>query len=881
MNVVDSLARRYRQNTLNRDSVHPTSAYLYDLPPDAGKSNAEARAVVSVDGEKQPAASQELSATGLRPQDPLRLQEAYEAYLVFCELGSHRTAWRNLTVSLVSYMELYLFKCPDGTLRTPTYRPDAHRTRCEYLTVLGTEQLGYLTQDILWVLFRITAFIESDSELDKISGLGKQTRQHFRTLPLPDFQLLLVDITCELNTRTLKQTSIEVASTKWNPILGTEHGILAHLYVNSSPGSGSGRRNKKDSRGVDAKPAFYDLPKKLLRRAFSIGSGGQSKKLLDIKTPTDGSPFGNIQLDHFPQAAKDTPKVSPPVHTENSPSWFDTAKANGPRAAATSTPQPRPQFKTDMLWRHLNPIPEHDDECEDRSQGGDRESILSNTASVATSHTLDSLLDFYNQSYSSRNASSRTLFDPSKRASIDVGELSRPEFQELLSQARRLFDDVSSIALNEEGSNKSTFSGHDSYITARTRLSVQRTSRLTKKSSIDSFTSLGTTPSLTQEIVERTAYWDMIKRHHLLPQPMTETNWSDRGQHVEFDPEERDQIPLQVEKLLGKTRNALVESVRCKRVRLVRKLMRCNKWTGLKREDALREVQHLYRTQHSHIVRLVGTYVIGQDLAILTYPCAEWNLEQFMELTRTNGAALECTSLRRFFTCLAKVLDFMHSYPLKHMDIKPQNLLVRDIRNSPVNDTDPFKIYFTDFGISRSYDSAEEAETENPTSFTRTYAAFEVVMQESRGLSADVFSLGCVFTEMLATLLDASAFQETATVSANPAYWHALRAVRQKVDIGLRPYHSANESIRTWLSELPIEEPELHTVRSRTIEMLDTEPTKRPTAREIAEDPHLPFACLSCTLRTGSEDFEAAEPATPLHPPPDPSRASIEVPKLP
>ncbi|KAF1962404.1 kinase-like protein, partial [Byssothecium circinans] len=224
-------------------------------------------------------------------------------------------------------------------------------------------------------------------------------------------------------------------------------------------------------------------------------------------------------------------------------------------------------------------------------------------------------------------------------------------------------------------------------------------------------------------------------------------NWSDRGQHVEF--EDRADVPLQLEKVLGRTRNALVESVRCKRVRLVRKTMRCTKWSGLKREDALREVQHLYRLQHSHIVRLVGTYVIGAELSILTYPCAEWNLEQFMELTRTmDDSAGQSASLRRFFTCLAKVLDFMHSYPLKHMDIKPQNLLVRDVRNSNVHDTNPYKIYFTDFGISRSYESIEQCETETPTSFTRTYAALEVVLQEARDLSADIFSLGCVFVEM-------------------------------------------------------------------------------------------------------------------------------------
>lgn len=73
-----------------------------------------------------------------------------------------------------------------------------------------------------------------------------------------------------------------------------------------------------------------------------------------------------------------------------------------------------------------------------------------------------------------------------------------------------------------------------------------------------------------------------------------------------------------------------------------------------------------------------------------------------------------------------------------------------------MSDAGPYKIYFTNFGISRAYASMEESETEDPTSFTRAYAALEVVLQEIRGLSVDIFSMGCVYGEMLATILDAS-----------------------------------------------------------------------------------------------------------------------------
>lgn len=358
------------------------------------------------------------------------------------------------------------------------------------------------------------------------------------------------------------------------------------------------------------------------------------------------------------------------------------------------------------------------------------------------------------------------------------------------------------------------------------------------------------------------AYHKLLAAHDLIPQRQIELDWSGRGQHTEYALSEQKDIPLELEQLIGRTRTAIVESVRCKRVRLVRKTVKCGRRTGVTREAALKEVQHLYRAQHAHIVRLVGTYVIGADLAILTYPCAEWNLQQFMDLTRNNtGFRAKCvSSLRQFFTCTAKVMDFLHSFPIKHMDIKPQNLLVRDISTSAFQETNQYKIYFTDFGISRSYASADECDTETPTSFTRAYAAREVVIQEIRGLSADMFSLGCVYAEMLATVLDASNSSCELTEEAMNHHWNALRAARYHVESGTRPYYSAIDEVHTWLFDLALTEPEMLAVRDLTIALMDNEPAARPTARQIADDPSLPFSCLSCSLRAGPEDFELAQP---------------------
>ncbi|KAF2677952.1 kinase-like protein [Lentithecium fluviatile CBS 122367] len=887
----------------------------------------------AADSAKKTAASAKVSRTLLSPQEFLCLQEVYDAYLVFCENGSHRLAWRHLALCLTTYLKLHCVETPSGSL-TPSTKRHANPARVVYLAHLGIELLGYLTEDVLWVLFRSNKLISNEDDrdwkqglensyLDPIwfqYGLRDRTREHISRLPEQELRVLLVDITNELNKRTplssnrqLMVNSTANLRATWNPVSGTSCGILPYLDVEMFsemvpylPPTSSRLQTELDE--LASRPAFYDLSKKFLRRALKYRTARPSKKTLSASSDSDNDTTQNLDS----QKVADT---SSAVIVKPKPL---TPETKAPLLGAWLL---RTDERTNVHPIRLTPILEDGEDISDGSnseeensddeegflsnftlslspptpspplgkayskeiQAADDQSSWSDADSVATSQTLESLHDLYD-AYSSRNASSNTLYTRSTHTSVDFGQLSRSELQQQLSQAIELFDDKLSIGSVSKRSDQSTLSAYHSFVTARSRLSVSRTSRSMKGSSIDSFVSMDTISPLNKDDIARTAYWETLKKRDLIPKPELETDWSGRGQHVEYEPTERDQIPLRPEKLLGQTRNALVESVRCKRVRLVRKLMRCNKWNGLKREDALREVQHLYRVQHSHIVRLVGTYVIGTDLAILTYPCAEWNLEGFMELVRTaDDTTAECASLRQFFTCLAKVLDFMHSFPLKHMDIKPQNLLVRDIRGSSLNDGDSFKIYFTDFGISRSYDSVEECNTETPTSFTRTYAAIEVVLQESRGLSADIFSLGCVFAEMIATILDAStSTRKSFAMGTAVTHWDALRALRRKPeDNALRPYYSTTEEICAWLSKLAICELELQTVRDRTIEMLETDPNKRPTARQISDDARLPFACLSCTLRTGPEDFEAAEPLTPLQDPPPVTRASMEVPKPP
>jgi len=346
----------------------------------------------------------------------------------------------------------------------------------------------------------------------------------------------------------------------------------------------------------------------------------------------------------------------------------------------------------------------------------------------------------------------------------------------------------------------------------------------------------------------------------ILRNTLEELDWSGRGQHVEYGSDEDESIiPLKSEKQLGFSSSALVDRVRCRRVLLARKRIRTNR--RLTKEEAVKEVRCLEQLHHNHIVRVVGTYTHKKDLAILLYPAAEWNLEEFMDDTVVeskkawpHSGMSEPVSRRlalgNFIGCLSNAICFIHEGNIKHMDIKPKNLLVRPIRSS--RDFYQYKIYIADFGIARSYRSAPESETDSPTSFTRAYAAPEVVMQDLRGLKADIFSLGCVMIEIVATTITS----EDQDVRAD--------LLKEAEDGGSTSYHTRIPQIQSWLLNQThgcwIFVPNRGRLDERSYlmllnSMIEEAPYKRPTARQVINLSGS-LGCGQCGV--GPEPFEAS-----------------------
>lgn len=336
-------------------------------------------------------------------------------------------------------------------------------------------------------------------------------------------------------------------------------------------------------------------------------------------------------------------------------------------------------------------------------------------------------------------------------------------------------------------------------------------------------------PELPTHLAQLQKDYYTTLRHQEIIQPFDkELNWSGKGQHVTFAAGET--IPLLFLSHLGQSHTALVEKVLCRRIALARKTMRCNgRWTVA---DALSEVYHLQNLRHFHIVQLVGTYLQGRNFSILMYPVADSHLGTFLEDTvDMPSSEPRAIKARQWFlastlACLTSALAFVHKNTTKHMDIKPQNILIRNTGQRAI-----WRAYLADFGLSRSFASQDHSQTDGPTSRTPRYCSPEVYNDEPRGRPADIFSLGCVFLEISCVIagMDPQDFASARRGDGNDESFHANL---ERVIDWARTSLQTTSSVLVWSESDPLH---LKALVELVLSMINRVPSERPTATKIHE----------------------------------------------
>jgi len=147
---------------------------------------------------------------------------------------------------------------------------------------------------------------------------------------------------------------------------------------------------------------------------------------------------------------------------------------------------------------------------------------------------------------------------------------------------------------------------------------------------------------------------------------------------------------------------------------------------------AFREFVLLKNLVHDNIINLGDVYLSpSQDLYLVTELCSS-DLHSVI-----TSQALETSHIKYFVYQMVRALKYVHSAGVFHRDLKPSNILV--------NESCDLKI--CDFGLARI---ADPDMTHTGYVATRYYRAPEVMLfWQHYNLAVDMWSVGCIFAEML------------------------------------------------------------------------------------------------------------------------------------
>jgi serine/threonine protein kinase len=245
------------------------------------------------------------------------------------------------------------------------------------------------------------------------------------------------------------------------------------------------------------------------------------------------------------------------------------------------------------------------------------------------------------------------------------------------------------------------------------------------------------------------------------------------------------------------------------------------------RREVENEVNIMERLSHLHITKIAfWDYDPDKDIfSIVMQPVADCNLLQFLRESciKASFPRTELTHLTTWFGCLVSALSFAHANDIKHEDIKPGNILIKNRR-----------VYLADFGSAKDFSEAGHSTSTSILAFgTPVYWAPE---NPPRGRAADVFALGCVFSEMLTVR------QKRTLEDYQNARYQRHRDMAYAFRENLPVVHR-------WVADLRSDEdPVAEVLVEQTLGMLQADKTARPNAATVKRSLMAAYQAVICTV---------------------------------
>jgi serine/threonine protein kinase len=240
------------------------------------------------------------------------------------------------------------------------------------------------------------------------------------------------------------------------------------------------------------------------------------------------------------------------------------------------------------------------------------------------------------------------------------------------------------------------------------------------------------------------------------------------------------------------------------------------------RQGVMNDVATSKKLQHHHIASVLLWTEEPAGFNLIMPTVADCDLRAFLDSCIIDEFPKDRISLMdHWFGCLITALKFAHANRVKHDDLKPSNILIKDNR-----------VYLADFGCATNFeDSQRSTSPEECVTGTPVYRPPDT---GTPGRAGDVFALGCVFSEML-----------TVRQGRTLADYQAAR----KVDEVENPYAYRKNlpAVQSWLRSLPDTKKGLPNVLLEMILiMLKKDLDERESAKDLKARLNETLFCGSC-----------------------------------